>query len=52
METKRSFGAWLKSRKGQKWIVIITFMFIPLLLLAVFTYIPFFKMVEFSFYKM
>ena len=51
-KTKKSFMEWLKSRKGQKWIVIITFMFIPLLLLAVFTYVPFFKMVQFSFYKM
>lgn len=51
-KSKKSFMDWLKSRKGQKWIVIITFMFVPLLLLAVFTYIPFFKMVEFSFYKM
>ena len=51
-KSKKSFMDWLKSRKGQKWIVIITFMFIPLLLLLVFTYIPFFKMVQFSFYKM
>lgn len=51
-KTKKSFGEWLKSRKGQKWIVIITFMFVPLLLLTVFTYVPFFKMVQFSFYKM
>lgn len=51
-KSKKSFMDWLKSRKGQKWIVIITFMFVPLLLLTVFTYIPFFKMVEFSFYKM
>lgn len=47
-----SFTKWLKSRKGQKWIVIFTFMFVPLLLLFVFTYLPFFKMIEFSFYKM
>lgn len=51
-KTKKSFGEWLKSRKCQKWIVIITFMFVPLLLLTVFTYVPFFKMVQFSFYKM
>ena len=51
-KTKKSFGEWIKSRKGQKWIVIITFMFVPLLLLTVFTYVPFFKMVQFSFYKM
>ena len=43
---------WLKSREGQKLLVILTFMFVPLLLLVVFTYVPFLKMVEFSFYKM
>jgi ABC-type sugar transport systems, permease components len=43
---------WLKSRKGQQAIVIITFMLIPLVLLFVFQLLPFAKMVEFSFYKM
>lgn len=38
--------------KVQKVIVIITFLFVPLLLLVMFTYLPFFKMVEFSFYDM
>lgn len=42
----------LKGREGQKWLVIITFMFAPLLLLFVFTYLPFAKMVQFSFYNM
>lgn len=42
----------VKSRAGEKRLVIIAFMFIPLLLLIVFTYVPFFKMVQFSFYKM
>lgn len=51
-KTKKPFMEWLKSRKGQKWIVIFTFMFVPLLLLFVFTYLPFFKMIQFSFYKM
>ena len=50
--TKKSFKEKLMSRKGQKWLVIITFMFVPLLLLIMFTYVPFFKMVQFSFYKM
>ena len=45
-------GKWLKSGKGQKTIVIITFMLVPLLLLFVFTYLPFAKMVEFSFFNM
>lgn len=43
---------WAKSRKGQQAIIIFAFMFIPLLLLFVFTYLPFGEMVKFSFYKM
>ena len=40
------------SRKMNKLCVIITFMIIPLILLLVFTYIPFGKMVSFSFFDM
>ncbi len=47
-----NFREWLKSRKGQQTIIILAFMFIPLLLLFVFTYLPFGEMVKFSFYKM
>lgn len=43
---------WLKRGKTQRAIVIVTFAFIPLLLLFVFTYLPFGEMVSFSFYKM
>lgn len=43
---------WLKSRKGQQVTICIAFMVIPLLLLFVFTYLPFGEMVKFSFYKM
>lgn len=43
---------WAKSRKGQQTIIIIAFMVIPLLLLFLFTYLPFVEMVKFSFYKM
>lgn len=43
---------WLKSGKGQRATIIVLFMTIPLLLLIVFTYLPFAKMVQFSFYKM
>lgn len=43
---------WLKSGKGQKFLVMITFMFVPLLLLFVFTYLPFFKMFQFSLFDM
>ncbi|MGN0400067.1 MAG: carbohydrate ABC transporter permease [Blautia sp.] len=49
---KKSFKQWISSRKIQKRLVIFTFMFIPLLLLLVFTYIPFARMVQFSFYNM
>ena len=49
---KRTPREWLKSRDGQKVLVITAFMFIPLLLLFVFTYLPFGKMVSFSFYDM
>ncbi len=43
---------WLHSRKGQQALVIGAFMLIPLLLLFVFTYLPFLEMFKFSFYKM
>lgn len=43
---------WAKSRKGQKTLICIGFTIVPLLLLFVFTYLPFGKMVQFSFYKM
>ncbi len=49
---KKSFGEWFRSRKVQRTLVIVTFLFLPLLLLLVFTYIPFAKMVQFSFFKM
>lgn len=51
-KNKKTFGQWLKSRKGQQAVVIIAFSIIPLLLLFTFTYLPFFEMVDFSFYKM
>ncbi|BBF42859.1 putative ABC sugar transporter [Lachnospiraceae bacterium KM106-2] len=43
---------WIKSGKGQRVLVIITFMIIPLTLLFLFTYFPFVEMFKFSFYKM
>ena len=49
---ERSFSKWFYSRKTQRLITIVCFMFIPLLLLFTFTYLPFGKMVGFSFYKM
>ena len=49
-QEKRTFSQWFLSRKVQRVLVITTFMFVPLLLLLVFTYFPFGKMVQFSFY--
>ena len=48
---KRTFLEWFHDGRTQRVLVICTFMLIPMLLLAVFTYIPFFKMVQFSFYN-
>ncbi len=49
---KRTFGEWLRSRDGQKVLVITAFLIIPLMLLLVFTYIPFAETIKFSFYNM
>lgn len=43
---------WLRSGKGQRIVIMIAFMSVPLLLLIVYAYLPFFKMFEFSFYNM
>lgn len=47
-----NFVKWLQSGKVNRRLCMITFMLAPLLLLLVFTYIPFFKMFQFSFYDM
>lgn len=54
VKEKESFNLikWAKSRKGQKVLICLAFTIIPLLLLFTFTYLPFGKMVQFSFYKM
>lgn len=52
MREKRSFREWLATGKVNRRLVMVTFMFIPLLLLVVFTYLPFGKMIQFSFYDM
>ena len=49
---KRTLGEWASSRDGQKVFVMIAFMTIPLVLLFVFTYLPFAEMFGFSFYDM
>lgn len=43
---------FLKSYKGQRFMVIALFTIIPLALLLIFTYVPFARMVEFSFFDM
>lgn len=48
--SKLTFIQKCKTRRGQQIICTIAFLVIPLLLLFVFTYLPFFKMVQFSFY--
>ena len=52
MKTGFDFARWFKGRKVQRFLVIFTFMAVPLLLLFVFTYLPFGEMVNFSFYNM
>ena len=47
-----NLAKWAKSRKGQQALICAAFIIIPLLLLFVFTYLPFGKMVQFSFYDM
>ena len=47
---KLTFLQKCKTMRGQQIIVTITFLLLPLLLLFLFTYLPFFKMVQFSFY--
>ena len=47
---KLTFLQKCKTMRGQQIIVTITFLILPLLLLFLFTYLPFFNMVQFSFY--
>lgn len=49
---KRGFLELMKRREGQRGLVIVLFMLVPLVLLLTFTYLPFAKMVQFSFYDM
>lgn len=52
MAEKKGFSAWMTSRKGQRMLIIFAFMIIPLLLLFVFTYLPFGEMIGYSFFDM
>lgn len=49
---KQSFAKWITSGKVNKRLCIIVFTAFPLILLLVFTYLPFARMVQFSFYDM
>ena len=51
---KQSFHLfkWMGQEKVNRKLVMITFMLVPLLLLFTFTYLPFAKMIQFSFYDM
>lgn len=49
---KSSFVKWIQSGKVNRKLCIFTFMLFPVMLLLVFTYIPFFRMFQFSFYEM
>jgi multiple sugar transport system permease protein len=48
-QKQRSF---FETVKGQQVVVSITFMLVPVFLLVLFTYLPFVKMAQFSFYQM
>ncbi len=51
-EIQGKFAKFWNSMKNQQMIVTVTFMLTPVGLLFLFTYLPFFKMIEFSFYDM
>ncbi len=50
--SEKTFAEKFRSRKVQRMLVIFTFMLVPMALLIIFTYVPFGKMVQFSFYQM
>lgn len=53
MEKQRfNLHKWFFSVRGQQIAVTASFMLIPLFLLFLFTYLPFFKMMQFSLYEM
>ena len=49
-QPKPGFRAWFALPRVQKWFVIVAFAIVPMLLLMVFTYVPFGKMIEYSLY--
>lgn len=48
-QEKRTLRDFFNNGRNQRILVIVTFMLVPLLLLFIFTYLPFFNMVKFSF---
>ncbi len=52
MKMNNSIMTRINSRKGQRVLIVFLFMIIPLILLFLFTYLPFGAMVKFSFFKM
>lgn len=51
-KSEKTFAEKFRSRKVQRMLVIFTFMLVPMALLIIFTYVPFGKMIQFSFYQM
>ena len=49
---RKTFKEWFALPKNQQRLVIFTFAVVPVFLLIMFTYYPFAKMVEFSFFNM
>lgn len=49
---EKTFAEKFRSRRVQRMLVIFTFMLVPMALLIIFTYVPFGKMIQFSFYQM
>jgi multiple sugar transport system permease protein len=52
LSKQNKFKSFFMTIRGQKIVVAVTFMMIPVFLLFLFTYLPFFKMAQFSFYQM
>lgn len=50
-EKKNRFVEFFSRRAVQQWVIIITFLIVPLALLFIFTYLPLFDMVGYSFFK-
>lgn len=49
--SKRGIREFLSRRAVQKWIIVVTFLLLPMVLLVLFTYLPMFDMVGYSFVK-